>query len=235
MLQFIKKYFKIGTSNKINLKKDLSLKSELDTSAKTAKQEYQKIHHIKMQIYNAAADIIHEIFDVPSEYWYEELKNYEIIKSEPRNSAISSSLVKKCDEVVEAYTKELEVANKKLAFYESLEEEYKKIRADLNRSLKKISGVREDSEQMHILNQHINDIKNIQNEQFATGKIYLNEEQLKLIKEELDKAKEEMQIKKQVNQEMLPFIADSPSQGRTDSKILTDEIDDLIKKLKQNQ
>ena len=127
MLKFIKKHLNKQKKTESNEKNTKNIKAELIQAEKKAKTERLKVHNIKAQIYNAAADIIHEIFDVPAEFWYEELVNYESIKNDSRNSGITKSLVMKCDQVIEGYYDQLKITKSKIAFYDKLNDEYKKL------------------------------------------------------------------------------------------------------------
>jgi hypothetical protein len=231
MLQFIKKYFNKAKKSEIKGKNNLSLKSEISAAERKAKEDREKVLIQKNRIYSATADAIHEIFDVPTDYWYEELKYYEAIKNDSRNAEVPEKLKNKCDEIVSAYTKQLELINSKTEYYNRLTEEYKQMRMNLTQALKKISSQRKDAEQMKILEEHLSNVEKIHDEQFSHENIFLNQEQLNLVKEELDKTQKEFAIKKQVSEEINALLQESSSLENTYTDDYKEEIERLTKKI----
>jgi hypothetical protein len=231
MLQFIKKYFNKAKKTEIKEKNNLSLKSEISAAERKAKEDREKVLIQKNRIYSATADAIHEIFDVPSDFWYEELKYYEAVKNDARNADVPERLKNKCDEIVSAYSKQLKLINSKTEYYDRLINEYRELRMNLTQALKKISSQRKDTEQMKILEEHLNNVEKIHDEQFSHENIFLNQEQLKLVKEELDKTQKEFAIKKQVSQEIDDLLQESSSSETPFTDDYNKEIKRLTKKI----
>lgn len=235
MLQFIKKYFNQPKKSQIYQKNDLNIKEELALAEKSAEEEFHKTEAVKNKIYRSAADLIHEVFDVPAEFWYEELANYERIRNDKRNDSVTTVLKQKCDELVLSYYEQLELVDSKLRFYKQLLAEYQQLRVNLMKSLKKISAEREESALMEILESHKENIGKLHSEHFLDDRLFLNEQQFKLIREELDKTRDELRIKQQVSEEIRQLIHSDDIINKPVTGEYQKEINRLIEKIKSTQ
>jgi hypothetical protein len=232
MKKFLKNLFtsedKEGSQSEPSLRDQIA--SELEKCKKDRALEYQKIDDIKKW----GKDLILEIFDVPTAYWYDELKEYENIKFHEKNLNISERLIEKTDKVVEEYREQLKLSQSKIDFCSSLIKKYENFLDRLDKAHKDIERLKKEEGHLNLLNQHKKRLAKMRSETADFGNMFENTGKLELLNEDIQKIEEDFNIKKEVSEYIDNLDKDFANDlDNTDSSVLRDEIHKFIEQLEK--
>ncbi len=163
-------------------------------------QEIENISNAKKW----AKDVILEIFDVPSAFWYEELDEYENIKFHDNNLSVSSELVEESDKVIQQYREQIKLSISKIDFYNTLIAEYEHIIKKYKNALSRIKQLKNDERKIHILNKHKMRISKMQSKTGNFEEIFDETGTLDSLNDDIQKIEDDFKIK----QEVTEYIAD---------------------------
>ena len=124
-MNWIKKIFKTGKGNdEVPISREDDMLTKLESSINNCETEINKAEDEKEQIRKWAIEAIRGTFEVPKQFWYEELKMYQKIRSLEENNTVDKLVLKKCDEVIQGYLDEIKLRETKIKLYNSLIEKY---------------------------------------------------------------------------------------------------------------
>ncbi len=232
MLRFIKKHLKKTKKDKKTLPAPLSVREELVLARNLAKENQHRTELLRTKIFQSIADLIHQVYDVPADFWYDEFNNYEKIRNDKRNENIEVALKNKCDKLILSYAEQIDLINDKIKFYEQLVEEYSVLELDLMKYLKKQSVCKKDNHLTKIMEKHEDNINNLWFEQSNDPNVYIDEKKLELLEEDIENTRKELKIKQQVENEIKDLIFDKTSQKKYSMAEYRKEILRLTEKIK---
>lgn len=105
-MSWIKNIFSKSVENDDNNKKELLLQN-IENAISTCKAEIEKSNTEIKQIKKWIAEIIHENFHVPGDFWYEELAHYNEIKENKENKSVDNKIVIKSDGLIKEYQSQI--------------------------------------------------------------------------------------------------------------------------------
>ncbi|MCF6366131.1 MAG: hypothetical protein L3J35_08005 [Bacteroidales bacterium] len=194
-------------------------------------KEFDNISNIKKW----AKDIILEIFDVPTAFWYEELSEYENIKYHENNLKISKRLVEKTDKVIEEYREQIKLSESKIKFCETLIKEYEEIIERYRNTRKNIKQIRSEENKLKLLSKHKKRIAKMKSETGDFEGMFEKTGKLDLLHDDIEKIEEDFSIK----QEVTEYIANLDKEfaedtENIDSLPIRTEIEKLTNEIKNN-
>jgi len=201
MLNFFKNIFnkKIDEQDFVQEQKNI-FKSQVELALKKCiedrKQEINNIDNIKKW----AKDIIFEIFNVPTAFWYEELKEYENIKFHEENLSVSKQLIERTDSLIEEYREQLKLSESKITFCDTLINEYKDIIKRYEKTAKRIEQIKQEEEKIKLLKKHKRRIDTLRSKNENFGNIYNETGILDTLQEDIDNIEDDFKIKQEVNE-----------------------------------
>ncbi len=183
-----------------------------------------------------AKDVILEIFDVPSAFWYVELDEYENIKFHDNNLSVSSKLVEETDKVIKQYREQIKLSISRIDFCNTVIAEYEDIIERYKKALSRINQLKDDKRKIHILNKHKMIISKMQSKTGNFEEIFDETGTLDSLNDDIQKIEDDFKIK----QEVTEYIADldkefSADVDNFDSLPIRKEIEKItsdIKKIK---
>jgi len=234
MMSIFKGIFRSKNKNdESDLKNDFE--EQVLTALKKCKTEKNKEFDNISNIKKWAKDIIVEIFDVPSAYWYEELNEYENIKYHENNLNVSKRLVAKTDKVIEEYREQIKLSKSKINFCETLIEEYNEIIERYQNTLKKINQTKSEENKLKLLNKHKKRIAKMKSATGDFGEMFEKTGKLDLLNDDIEQIEEEFNIKQEVTEYIenldKEFAEDTEN---IDSLPIRVEIEKLTKEIKKN-
>lgn len=170
--------------------------SALDKCKKEKEKEINNISDIKKW----AKDIIVEIFEVPTAYWYEEMNEYENIKFHENNLSISERLIKKTDKIIDEYREQIKLSNSKITFCDTLINEYDILIERYDDTIKKISGFKSEERKIKLLNKHKKRIEKMRSGTGNFDKMFEKTGNLELLNDDIENIEEDFKIKQEVTE-----------------------------------
>ncbi|MEN8119985.1 MAG: hypothetical protein ABFS35_06550 [Bacteroidota bacterium] len=105
-MSLLKRFFSKNTENDDNNKKELLLQ-KIEKAISNCKLEIEKSNTEIEQIKKWIAEIIHDNFHVPGDFWYEELTHYPEIKKNKENQSVAKETIIKSDELIKEYQSQI--------------------------------------------------------------------------------------------------------------------------------
>lgn len=194
------------------------------------KNEIENISNVKQW----AKDIIVEIFDVPTAFWYEEMSEYENIKYHKNNLNVSKRLVEKTDRVIEEYREQIKLSESKIEFCDTLINEYNEILDRYDNTLITIKRVQSEENKILLLNKHKKRIEKMRSGSGDFEKMFEKTGKLDLLNDDIEKIEDDFKIKQEVTEYIenldKEFAEDSDN---IDSLPIRTEIDKLTTEIKK--
>jgi len=126
-MTLFKKFFSKSAENDDNDNKELLLQS-IENAISECKKEIVKSDIEIEQIKKWIAEIIHENFHVPGDFWYEELSHYTEIKADKENELVNTKVIIKSDELIKEYQSQIKFRETKKELSEMTILKYKESR-----------------------------------------------------------------------------------------------------------
>lgn len=181
-------------------------------------------------IFKEAKKIILEIFDVPSEFWYEELKKYEKIKSLEKNLKINKTVINRCDLIINGYKEQIEIKKSKIKFNKKLLIKYEEIEKKLNTTINKIKRDKIEKKQLKLLEKHRQIISEMNNENRDNNLKTKNDELFNLAND-IQLIDDELKFKTELQNEFEEVENELNSNLSNNSIQIKNNIDKLINKI----
>lgn len=121
----------ISGKNSDKEKKQKLLK-KIELSISNCQTEIQKSEKEIEQIKKWMAELIHENFFVPGDFWYEELKYYQEIKAHKENSNIPKEKVSEVDRLLADYRTQIHFREKKIELKKLMIEKFRNAKHQLS-------------------------------------------------------------------------------------------------------
>jgi len=147
-----------------------------------------------------AKDIIFEIFDVPTAFWYEELAEYESIKFHENNLSVSKQLIEKTDSLIKDYREQIKLSETKITFCETLIKEYENILKQYKDTEKRINQIKRDEEKLKLLKKHKFRLETLHSKTENYQNVYAETGTLDMLHEEILNLEDDFKIKQEVNE-----------------------------------
>ena len=194
------------------------------------KNEIENISNVK----EWAKDIIVEIFDVPTAFWYEEMSEYENIKYHKNNLNVSKRLVEKTDRVIVEYREQIKLSQSKIEFCDTLINEYNEILDRYDNTLNTIKRVQSEENKILLLNKHKKRIEKMRSGTGDFEKMFEKTGKLELLNDDIENIEEDFKIKQEVTEYIenldKEFAEDADN---IDSLPIRTEIDKLTTEIKK--
>ncbi len=129
-MSWIKKIFKAKSSSKDEDKRR-ELLNKIELSIENCLMEISKSEKEIKQINKWMAELIHENFFVPGDFWYEELAHYEEIKNHKENALVSVEKTKQVDKLLHDYKTQIRFREKKIELKKLMIEKFNKAKEKL--------------------------------------------------------------------------------------------------------
>jgi len=194
------------------------------------KKEIDNISNVKQW----AKDIIIEIFDVPTAFWYEEMAEYENIKYHQDNLNVNKKLVEKTDKIVEDYREQIKLSESKIEFCDTLINEYNEILDRYDNTLITIKRVQSEENKILLLNKHKKRIEKMRSGTGDFEKMFEKTGKLDLLNDDIEKIEEDFKIKQEVTEYIENLDKEfAENDDNIDSLPIRTEIDKLTTEIKK--
>jgi len=201
---------------------------------KCTKEREDEIKNID-NVIKWAKDLILEIFDVPSAYWYDELNEYEQIKFHENNLKISKKVLENTDKVIEEYREQIKLSESKIKFCETLIDEYNEILLRLDSAIKRVNDLTEEEKQLQLLKSHKKRLADMKSETANFEEIFEKTGNLEVLNEDIKKIEEDFTIKLEVSKYVEKLDKEfADDDENIDSLPIRKEIDEITEKLKKD-
>lgn len=232
-MNWLKKIFKSKkAAEQTRLSKDEEVLNKLEVAITNCKSEIKKTENEVEQIRSWAIDAIKSSFEVPKEFWYEELKKYEHIRELEINKNLDPQVIEKCNKVINGYSGEIELRKMKIQLYKSLIMKYEV-------SFDKMMLIKNENNKKNIAKLKL---KELDNHSLRLESLRNDPENLpdhieasvthELIKEEIQEVYTEFEISEEVRKSIVEINQQFKTQDKNyDSIAAIEEIKTLLKKL----
>jgi DNA repair exonuclease SbcCD ATPase subunit len=231
---FGKLFGKKNEENDESLNENELLRDQISAALEKCKKERDSELKTIENVNKWAKDLILEIFDVPSAYWYDELNEYEQIKFHENNLNISQAVLENTDKVIEEYREQIKLSESKIHFLETLSDEYNEILKKLDSTIKRAEALSEEEQQLELLKNHKKRLAQMKSETANFDEIYQKTGALEVLNDDIKKIEEDFSIKlevsKYVEQLDKEFAGDVDN---IDSLPVRKEIDEITEELKK--
>lgn len=236
-MSWIKKIFHSKSPDeKKSVSREDEMFSKLEASIENCKAEIKKADNDVEQLKKWAIEAIRECYEVPHDFWYEELNKFEEIKLLDVNKNIDNQVIDDCDEVVDGYREQIALREAKIKLYEGLIEKYQA-------GIDKINLIRNSNEnktkalsKLQALEKHRLRLEQLQTDPENIGAHFDESAHLEQVKKEVDEVYEDFEISEEVRTHMLKINHQFQSANKAfDSKAAIIEIEELLKKIKEEK
>jgi len=219
----------------IHESKESELLAKLDASIDQCNSGIKKAGDEMDQIRKWAIEAIRGTFEVPKEFWYEELEKYAEIKALTDNKSVNYKVLIKCDEIVNSYLDEIKLREAKIKLYNSLIEKYQqnknkmlaiKDRSDADKSARaKLEALEKHSQRLEEMKTNPENIESPIEES----------NHLDILKNEAKEVFEEFEISEEVRADLEEINSHFQTKNlSSDSKLAIEKIEDLTNKIKMD-
>ncbi|MCF6241268.1 MAG: hypothetical protein L3J74_07980 [Bacteroidales bacterium] len=231
-MNWFKNIFGLKHTNKDNKKKQFLLE-KINSSINNCQTEIQKSEKEITQIKKWLAELIHENFFVPGDYWYEEIKYYDNIKNHKENSGISPDKINNINKLLEDYQTQIRFREKKIELKQLLLEKFQRAKQQLIKLESNHERNNLNAPELKTLEKHqsrIQKLNQLQNE------ISQEQEQDELLQQLMFQINELIE-NKQIDQEVKAFMKKLNAQFTADTHLgnpekIIMEMERLIKEYK---
>ncbi len=193
-------------------KKKQSLLKKINTSINNCHTEIQKSEKEIKQIKKWMAELIHENFFVPGDYWYEEIKYFDKIKNHKENSKIPEDKINSINKLIEDYQIQIRFREKKMELKQLMLEKFKEAKQQMLELQSDNKKNNLNQPELKTLEKHQNRIQKLNQSQ---NEITQEEEQDELLKQLMFQINELIE-NKQIDQEVKAFMKKLNEQFTTD-------------------
>ncbi|NOZ35059.1 MAG: hypothetical protein GXO80_07160 [Chlorobi bacterium] len=197
LLNFI---FKNNTIKSDDLGNTEFIREKIITAIRICKQDIRTEENKISEIKKWAKELIADIYFVPSEYWYDEIKYINEIKNHIENKNLNNSVIQKTDNLVSDYFQQIDLAESKLEFLRTLLIKYTNLLNKIENTIQKTLMLKSKNEYIKSIKKYKRKLDEVQNPDEDFSKIYEESEHLKTIKNEITETEEDFLIQKEVNE-----------------------------------
>ncbi|OQY02892.1 MAG: hypothetical protein B6I20_06155 [Bacteroidetes bacterium 4572_117] len=129
-MSWIKNIFSENKKQDEDISKETLLQN-IDNAITECKEEINKLDSEIEQIKKWVAEVIHEHFHIPGDFWYEELANYTEIKENKENKSVGKKVADKCDRIIKDYLSQIKFRETKKELNEMTIHKYEESRQKL--------------------------------------------------------------------------------------------------------
>ncbi len=147
-----------------------------------------------------AKELIADIYFIPSEYWYDEIKYLEKIKEQSENKNIDSSIIIKTDKLLNDYINQINLSKSKLDFLNTLLSKYYSLQSKIENTIHKALILKNKDEYVKSIKKYRKKLDDVQNSNFDLHKIYEESEHLKILRNELNEIEEDFSVRQEVDE-----------------------------------
>ncbi len=228
------KLFNFRLKNKKSEHKDLGaselIKKKITAAVQVCKNdittERNKIYEIK----TLTKKLIADVYFVPSEYWYDELKFINEIKNHPENKTINASVQDKIDKLLEEYTQQIKLCESKIDFLNSLLLKYEALSDKAEKIIHKTLMLKTKDEYVKALKKYKKKLNTFTESTEDLSTIYEESENLKSVRNEISETENDFLIQQEVNEYMNKITSEF---NEADDSANTELLRKEIKKLKE--
>lgn len=235
-MSWLKKIFENKKEREIiHESKENELLSKLDASIEQCNSGIKKAGDEMDQIRKWSIEAIRDTFEVPKEFWYEELEKYSEIKALTENKSVGYRVIIKCDEIINSYLDQIKLREAKIKLYNSLIEKYlqnkNKMLAIKNRS----DADKSAKAKLDALEKHSQRLEQMKTNPENTESPIEESNQLDLLKNEAKEVFEEFEISEEVRADLEEINSRFKTNNlSSDSKLAIEKIEDLTNKIKMD-
>ena len=116
-MSLFKKMFSKSSKESDNQQKELLLKNideQISENKENVSKSMNEIEHIKKWI----AEVIHDHFYVPGDFWYEELSHFDEIKANKENLSVDADVLHRSEELIKEYQSQIKFRETKIELSE---------------------------------------------------------------------------------------------------------------------
>ncbi len=176
------------------------IREKIITAIRICKQDIRTEENKISEIKKWAKELIADIYFVPSEYWYDEIKYINEIKNHSENKNLNNSVIQKTDNLVSDYFQQIDLAESKLEFLRTLLIKYTNLLNKIENTIQKTLMLKSKNEYIKSIKKYKRKLDEVQNPDDDFSKIYEESEHLKTIKDEIKETEEDFLIQKEVNE-----------------------------------
>jgi hypothetical protein len=210
---------------------DAKIKAQIDNALNDCisekKQEQKKLDDLKTH----AKDLIFEIFQVPEVFWYEELDQYEKIKTHEANRSLAEEIIKKTDELIEIYRTKIKRCVAKIELCANLTGEFESLIQKFEETKLEIQKAELEEKQKTIINKHLEYIKKEDEPNDSSIEIMKKGDKLEQLKEEIREIDQNFRLRLKVKAYMKKIDEDS---NLFEIKTDINSLRDIIEKFKKD-
>ncbi|MCF6183348.1 MAG: hypothetical protein L3J56_01765 [Bacteroidales bacterium] len=176
------------------------LREKIISAIRICKQDIRTEENKISEIKKWAKELIADIYFVPSEYWYDEIKYLNEIKNHIENKNLNNSVIQKTDNLVNDYFQQINLSESKLEFLRTLLIKYGNLSDKIDNTIHKTLMLKSKNEYIKSIKKYKRKLDEVQNPDEDFSKIYEESEHLKTIKNEIKETEEDFLIQKEVNE-----------------------------------
>ncbi|RLD84351.1 MAG: hypothetical protein DRJ10_01470 [Bacteroidetes bacterium] len=234
-MTWIKNLFSKSVKNDDIDKKELLLQN-INHAILQSREEIDKLELEIEQIKKWTAEIIHDNFHVPGDFWYEELAHYNAIKENKENKSVEQEVITKSNELIKEYQSQIKFREtkkelNKMTITKYEETKQKILNFDTVKSISEVISEKPDTFQkhkkrIHELSQNPDDFIEEQ----------LPQKQLENIIESVNELIENHEIEEEVKSFMQKLNSQFNTEMKSyDQNRLINEMEKLIEQYKSNK
>ncbi len=235
-MKFFNFLFKDKTLKNENLNDSESVKQKIESAIRVCERDLKSEKNKIVELENTAKKLIADIFFVPSEYWYDEIKFLSEIKKHPENKDIDASVISKTDRLLSEYFQQIELSKSRIDFLSILSEKYKKLSVRVEKTIHKTLMLKNKNEYFKAIKKYKGKLNTVTESTEDLHTFYEESVHFKTIQQEIREIEEDFDVQKEVdeyiNQITLKFGEDTDT---VQTEILRDEIDKPEKELKDTK
>jgi len=213
-----------------------SVKEKIISAARVCDDDLKTEKNKIFEIEKTAKELIADVFFVPSEYWYDELKFLPDIKIHPKNKNIDSSVLNKTDVLLTEYIQQIKLCESKIDFLNSLLLRYENLLKKIEATVRKSLRLKNNDKTIKALKKYKKKLKTILNNNEDLHTIYEESEHLKIIRDEINDIEEDFSVQKEVNEYINKITSDfDGNNDNLNTEILREEIEKLNDEMKRSE
>lgn len=232
-MSWINKFFSNDEEQNDSENKELLLQ-QIEHGILQCKEEVNKANIEIKKIRKWIAELIHESFHVPGDYWYEELQNYDAIKLAKENKVVDKKTIEKCEGLIKEYQEQIKFRETKRKLNEMTIKKYEDNKQQLlqlkpleNERGEPLMDIDKFSKHKNRLNVLSEDIKNFSQEERTENQLESIAENVNLLIENHEIDEEVKTFMKKLNQQF------NTQTGNYDQNRLIKEMENLIEEYKK--
>ncbi len=224
-MRWIKRFFERKEKN--NEGNQIELGQQIQTSIKKREQERSLNYNQIDQIKRWASGLLHEVFKIPTVFWYEELNNYNKIVKLEINRETPNHIVRETNDIIKGYSAQIRLRRKKIELCNLSIEKYKKLLGNYELTEKRLENFSNYKHLQDEFEKHNNILQNLD----AQDHVKTNYE-LDLIESDVKQLEEELEIQKEI-QNQIDILQQKYGlkNDYLNAEVFTSEINKIINKI----